>query len=174
MMAMAKAKLFLATDHAGFEMKNTVRDYFTEHDNHGYEVIDLGAFALDPSDDYPELIARAAREVSRNSDLHRAVVFGGSGQGEAIVANKFNHVRATVYYGGNSEIIDLARSHNNTNVLSIGARFTEAQEVIPLIERWLVTPFAAQERHVRRLALIERLENTRFWRRFIDLVRPGN
>ena len=171
---MAKAKLFLATDHAGFEMKNTVRDYFLEHDNHGYEVVDLGAFVLDPGDDYPELIARAAREVSRDPETHRAVVFGGSGQGEAIVANKFNNVRATVYYGGNREIIDLARQHNNTNVLSIGARFTESTEVIPLIERWLVTPFAAEPRHVRRLALIDKQENNRFWKRFIDLIRPSN
>lgn len=168
---MTKPKLFLATDHAGFEHKNTLRDYFLEHDAHGYDVIDLGAFVHDQSDDYPDLIAAAARRVATNPDRDRAVVFGGSGQGEAIVANKFNRVRATVYYGYDDSIINLAREHNNTNVLSIGARFVESDNMIQMVERWLVIPFKHEERHQRRLDLIAKIEDGRFWRRFINYVR---
>ena len=171
---MDKPKLFLATDHAGFEQKNSLRDYLTEHDSHGYEVIDMGAFTHDESDDYPDIIARAARMVSQNPDRDRAVVLGGSGQGEAIVANKFNRVRATVYYGGSESIIDLAREHNNTNVLSIGARFVREQDMISAVEKWLIIPFSQDPRHVRRLGLIDTIETKRFWQRFINLVRPGN
>lgn len=169
-MAMSKAKLFLATDHAGFEHKNTLRDYLLEHNNHGYEVIDLGAFVLDETDDYPVYIGRAAQSVSMNPNRDRAIVFGGSGQGEAIVANKYAGVHATVYYGYDPSIIELARKHNNTNVLSIGARYVTEQDMIQVVEQWLVTPYPAEKRHERRIAMIAGLEEKRFWRRFIDMV----
>lgn len=168
-----KPKLFLATDHAGFEHKNTLRDYMIEHNAHGYEVVDLGAFQYDPSDDYPGYIARAAQAVGRNPDRDRAIIFGGSGQGEAIVANKYNNIRATVYYGYDESIITLAREHNNTNILSIGARFVSDNDMIRAVEQWLVIPFRGEERHQRRLDLISTLERKRFWKNFLSWVRSN-
>ena len=163
-------KLFLATDHAGFEHKNALRDYVNEHDSHGYQVVDLGAFQYDAQDDYPQWIARAARAVQEHPGS-RAVVFGGSGQGEAIVANKFRGVRAVVYYGSREEMIELSREHNKANVLSIGARFVEVDHMIEVVQKWLIVPFSGEERHLRRLTLIEKIERRRFWQRFVDLVR---
>ncbi len=171
---MQNPKLFLATDHAGLEHKNALRDYLLEFNNHRYDVIDMGAFVLDETDDYPVYIAKAARAVAKNPTTDKAVIFGGSGQGEAIVANKFPGVRATVYYGGQPSIIDLARQHNNTNVLSFGARFVSTTEVIDLVTKWLVTEFSAEERHVRRLDLITSLEEKRFWNRFMNVIRNNN
>jgi len=171
---MIKPKLFLATDHAGLEHKNALRDYMTQYSDHGYDIVDLGAFVLDEKDDYPVYIAKAARAVSKNPNKDRAVIFGGSGQGEAIVANKFPGVRATVYYGSEPSIIDLARFHNDTNVLSFGARFVSATEVIDLTSKWLVMEFAGEERHKRRLSLIDTLEEKRFWNRFMGVIRNYN
>ena len=167
---MTQAKLFLATDHAGFEHKNTLKDYLLEHDSHGYEIVDLGAFVYEPSDDYPGYIAQAAVAVGANPDHDRAIVFGGSGQGEAMVANKYNGVRATVYYGYDRSVIDLSREHNNANILSIGARFVGDQELIEVVSLWLRIPFKGEERHQCRLDLIDELERRRFCKRFLDLV----
>jgi len=171
---MTAPKLFLATDHAGFEHKNALRDYLIEFNAHGYDVIDMGAFALDNSDDYPQYISRAAKAVSANPERDRAIIFGGSGQGEAIVANKYAGVRATVYYGAEPSIIELARVHNNTNVLSFGARFVNDVEVIDLTTKWLAMEFAGEPRHVRRLGMIESLEEKRFWNRFMNVIRRNN
>ncbi len=166
-----KNKLFLATDHAGFEHKNFLRDYMLSLDSFEYEVVDLGAFVFDENDDYPDYIARAAREVGWYPDLHRAVVFGGSGQGEAIVANKHNGVRATVYYGHEESVVSLGREHNNTNVLAIGARFVVKEDLPNILHTWLESHFDVNSRHQRRLALIQGIEERRFWRRFLSFVR---
>ncbi len=146
-------KIYFATDHAGFELKQNILVYV--RDVLGYEVVDCGACAYDEGDDYPEYIRKAGEAVSQDSQNTKAIICGGSGQGEAIVANRFAHVRAVVYYGGQPEIIRLSREHNDANVLSFGARFVsiaEAQEVVSL---WLRTPFSGDERHVRRIAQID-------------------
>ena len=114
------SKLFLATDHAGFEHKNFLRDYLSGKESFPYEVIDLGAFVYDPDDDYPHYIARAARRVADNPDIHRAIVFGGSGQGEAIVANKHNNIRATVYYGYEESILVSRESTTTLTYFQLG------------------------------------------------------
>lgn len=141
--------IYLATDHAGFSYKERVKEYLAEK---GYSVIDCGADHFDEQDDYPDYISRAAKEVSRDQTAG-AIIFGGSGQGEAMVAGRFPHIRTTVCYGGSmaETIVKLGREHNNSNVLSIGARFVEEQTLFSLIDTWLSTPFSNEERHIRRL-----------------------
>jgi len=147
-------KIYLATDHAGFELKEKLVSFLGSL---GFEVIDKGAFALDPEDDYPDFIASAAKEVSADPEA-RAIILGGSGQGEAIVANKFPGIRAVVYYGGNPEIIKLSREHNDANVLSLGARFLNEEEAKSAVKEWLETKFSAEERHERRIDKIGEIE----------------
>lgn len=149
-------KMYLATDHAGFPLKEEIKKYLEEK---GQEVYDCGALTLEPGDDYPEYMVKVAENVQKDA-LHEpsyAIIFGGSGQGEAIVANRFRHVRAIVYAGGNLELVKLGREHNDANVLSIGARFVTTQEAIQAIELFLLTEFAHIERHVDRIIQIEEL-----------------
>jgi ribose 5-phosphate isomerase B len=150
-------KLYIASDHAGFEHKNGIISYL--RDGLGYEVEDMGALELDPQDDYPDLISRAAKEVSKDPENSRGIIFGGSGQGEAMVANRFSGIRAIVYCAHNPEIIKLSREHNNANVLSIGARFVSINEAKEAVKLWLEAPFPGDERHVRRISKIDELES---------------
>ena len=147
--------IHLATDHAGFEMKEFLKAALEEL---GYDLIDHGADTYDDADDYPDYISLAASAVSENPD-HMGIIFGGSGQGEAIVANRYPQVRATTYYHFDPEIIKLSREHNNANMLSIGARFLSNEEVLESVLFWLEIPFTHQERHARR---ISKIENTSF------------
>lgn len=150
------SKIYLATDHAGFELKENIKKYLEEKGN---EVYDCGDLTLKPGDKYPEYIAQAAESVQKDA-MHApsmAVVFGGSGQGEAIVANRFRHVRAIVYAGGNLELVKLGREHNDANVLSIGARFVNEGEAKQAIDLFLETPFSHDERHADRIIQIEEL-----------------
>ncbi len=141
--------IYLAADHAGFALKNNVAE-FLRRSLSEYEVKDLGAHRLIDDDDYPDFIRLAAEAVAANPGS-RAIVFGGSGQGEAMVANRYKGVRAVVYYGGPLEIVKLSREHNDANVLSIGARFVKEDEALAAIKLWLETPFSREERHVRRI-----------------------
>ncbi len=155
-------KVFLATDHAGFAHKEALKQYLV--DGLGYEVEDCGALSYEETDDYPVYIAKAAAAVAREPEA-RAIIFGGSGQGEAMVANRFAGVRATVYYGNPGsaadadgaelDIIAASRLHNDANVLSIGARFVGAEEVPAVVQRWLTTDFSGEERHQRRIEQID-------------------
>lgn len=145
-------KIYFATDHAGFTLKNKLVDFVREL---GHDVDDLGAHELDETDDYPGIIARAAREVSKNPGTTKAIVLGGSGQGEAMVANRFEGVRATVWYGEEDDILTLSREHNDANILSLGARFVDEEEAKQAVEKWLNTDFSGEERHVRRIERIE-------------------
>lgn len=140
--------IYLATDHAGFELKERIKQFLI---NEGYEINDCGATKVDPADDYPDFVKKAAALVVKNTE-DRAIVFGGSGQGEAMVANRIKGVRAVVYYGGPEDILTLSKEHNNANVLSIGARFVDEEEAKTAILLWLRTPFSGEERHARRIA----------------------
>ncbi len=146
-------KIYFATDHAGFALKELLVPYV--RDVLGYEVIDCGATTHDDEDDYPEFIKKAAVSVSENSATARGIILGGSGQGEAIVANKFPGVRTVVYYGGNLDIVRLSREHNDANMLSLGARFLNTDEAKEAVALWLSTAFSGDERHVRRIKNIE-------------------
>ena len=141
-------RIFIASDHAGFELKKFLVERLSLA---GHDVRDLGAKSFDPEDDYPDFISLVAKEVSRDPSGSRGIVIGGSGQGEAICANKFYGVRAAVYYGGNTDIVRLSREHNDANVLSLGARFMSPVEGLNAVDLWLATPFSRDERHTRRI-----------------------
>ncbi len=163
--------IYLATDHAGFELKEKVKVFLQKK---GYEVNDCGAFEFDKNDDYPDFISKAARAVSLDPDNSKAIIFGSSGQGEAIVANKFKDVRAVVFYtpcipahnvdisGRVSEdpfeMIRLTREHNNANVLSLGAKILKEEDALAAVRIWIETPFVNDERHLRRINKIKELE----------------
>lgn len=147
-------KVYLATDHAGFELKEKVKEFLKKE---GYEIKDFGATVLEPEDDYPDFISQAAEAVSKDPSS-KAIIFGGSGQGEAIVANKFPNVRAAVYYGRAEEMPSLTRQHNDSNILSLGARFLTEEEAISGVKLFLETPFSEELRHVRRIEKIKKIE----------------
>lgn len=138
--------IYLAADHAGLEHKDAVREWLAAE---GVSVTDFGAFTPNPTDDFPTFISQAARVVSQYP-LQAGLIFGGSGQGEALLANRFPHVRAAVYYGGPDEIVTLSREHNDANILSIGARFVSVDETKRLIWHWLHTPRDDAEKYIRR------------------------
>lgn len=145
-------KIFFASDHAGFELKSKLIPFV---ESLGYEAVDKGGYEADSNDDYPDFVRLAGIEVSEEPTRNRAIVIGGSGQGEAIVANRFPNVRAVVYYGGTLDIVKLSREHNDANVLSLGARFMSEEEAKNAVELWLKTPFSEDERHARRIKKIE-------------------
>jgi|TARA_B100001146_G_scaffold1382_1_gene1177 ribose 5-phosphate isomerase B len=139
-------KIHIATDHAGLDLKNIIRDYLISK---GHEVTDHGAHEYDALDDYPDYIFPCAKAVA--SDLEsRGIILGGSGQGEAMAANRVKGVRAAVFYNGPVEIVKLSREHNNANILSLGARFMTEDEIYGVIEMWLDEPFGGG-RHQRRI-----------------------
>jgi ribose 5-phosphate isomerase B len=140
-------KIFIGCDHAGFPLKEKIKTYLK---NQGYDVVDKGAFKLDNDDDYPDFVVPVARSVV-STEGSFGIVFGGSGQGEAMSANKIEGIRATEYYGGDPEIIKVSREHNNANILSIGARFASEEDVVEVIKLFLETKFKGEERHVRRI-----------------------
>ena len=160
-------KIYFAADHAGFELKNALLSYVRDELKH--EVEDCGAFALDEADDYPVFISSAARKLSADASAgldNRAVVIGASGQGEAIVANRFKGVRCVLYYGEATrrqtdmsgrklDMLASARMHNNANALSLGARFLSIDEAKTALAQWLSTPFSGEERHARRIKMID-------------------
>lgn len=146
-------KIFIATDHAGFELKNMLLPFLTEE--LGYEVVDCGAFNYDEDDDYPDFISVAISNLKEEGGEAKAIILGGSGAGEVILANRYSGIRAVVYYGGPEEIITLSREHNDANVLSLGVRFIDEQIAKTAISLWLSTSFSNDERHQRRLRKID-------------------
>ena len=157
-------KVFIAADHAGFALKNALAEHIRTL---GYEVEDMGAFTADPDDDYPDFMTPLAKRVASESDS-RGIIIGGSGQGEAMCANKIPGIRAAVFYGprqvtvaldiegGHSEdgfdAVRLPRRHNDANVICIGARFVSGDEADEAVRIFLETPFSDSPRHARRLA----------------------
>lgn len=155
-------KILIASDHAGFELKQELIPFLRDM---GYEVKDFGSDAFDAEDDYPDFIAPLAREISESGGVMQGIVIGGSGQGEAMVANRFPHVRAVVFNGQYRPDVDhdgeadrhvplevkTAREHNDANVLSLGARFLSEMDAKEAVKTFLTIPFSEDERHVRRL-----------------------
>ena len=157
-------KLYFAADHAGFLLKEALVKHAMLL---GYEVEDLGAHTLDPEDDYPDFVTPLAERVAGDAGSF-GFILAGSGEGEAMCANRIKGVRAAVFYGparvtaaleiegGHSEdgfdSVRLPRRHNDANVLSIGARFVSGDEADEAMRIFLDTPFSGAPRHVRRLA----------------------
>ena len=151
-------KIYFATDHAGFELRNTLIDFVR---GLGYEVEDLGTKELDLDDDYTDFIALAAEKISQNP-TDKAIILGGSGQGEAMLANRFPNVRATVCYGGDDllaeKIITLSREHNDANILSFGARFISSDQAKHLTQLWLETSLSDDSKYLRRIQKAESIK----------------
>lgn len=143
-------KIYIGADHAGYEMKEMLKKYLAEL---GHQVEDKGAFKYEPDDDYPDFVLPVARAVASDSES-RGIIIGGSGQGEAMAANRVKGVRAAVFYGGNFEIVELSRKHNNANILSLGARFIDDEIAKKAVKLWLETQFEGG-RHQNRINKID-------------------
>jgi ribose 5-phosphate isomerase B len=160
-------KIALATDHAGFEQLKELQSYL---ESLGHECWNFGPKEFVSDDDYPDFIRPAAEKVS-NGECERGIILGGSGQGEAMVANRVTGVRCAVFYGpavplriidadGQESrdpyaIVRLSREHNNANVLSLAARFVSLEDMKNVIKIWLETDFSGNERHQRRIKKID-------------------
>ena len=144
-------KIILAADHAGFEMKEYVKRHL---ESAGHTIEDVGAHSLDLDDDYPVYMQKAVRLLAAD-DSAVGIVFGGSGQGEAMVMNRHKGIRAIVYVASNPDIAKIGREHNNANVLSVGARFLSATQAWVAVEVFLSTSFSEEERHQRRIEQID-------------------
>lgn len=147
--------ILLASDHAGFELKEKIKEHLVKK-NIAFQ--DLGPFNLNKDDDYPDFIIPCAEKVAKIKNS-LGIILGGSGQGEAIAANKVKGIRVAVVYNYNKSIIKLSKEHNNANILSIGARFLTEKQAIQTIDLWLKTRFSKEKRHVRRLKKIQHYEN---------------
>lgn len=145
-------KVFLATDHAGFDFKEKLKGYLSEK---GYEIEDCGAHEFNKDDDYPDFISIAAEKTSQNPASF-GIIFGKSGAGECIVANKIKGIRAVL--GVSEKNVQLAREHNDANVLSLGSEIVELESAKKMTEIFLQTPFSNEERHMRRIEKIKELE----------------
>ncbi len=160
-------KIALTTDHTGLELLQQLKTFLEDA---GYECVNFGPEVLNPDDDYPQLIKPAAVAVA-NGDCDMGIIMGGSGQGEAIAANRIKGARCTVYYGpahavlpinaegdmaqDDLEILRLSRVHNNANMLSLAARFLTIEDMQKAVSLWLTTAFSAEERHVRRIKQLD-------------------
>ena len=144
-------KIYLGGDHAGYDLKETLKLFlFAE----GHKIDDVGPHTRELADDYPDFVKPVAQKVAADPGS-MGIVIGGSGEGEAIVANRIRGVRAVVVYSANEKIVRLSREHNNANVLSLGARFLTDDEAKAIVHLWLSTPFLAESRHARRIAKID-------------------
>jgi len=149
-------RIHLGTDHAGLEFSTQIQHHLASQ---GHEVVDHGPIEYDPLDDYPAFCIRAAQAVVRDqADGVEAlgVVFGGSGNGEQIAANKVLGVRAALVWS--IATAELAREHNDANVIAIGARQHTFDEASSFIDRFIATPFSGEERHARRIAQLAAYE----------------
>lgn len=147
-------KIYLAADHGGYKLKEELKPYLKEL---GYKVEDIGNHALDPNDDYPNFVIPLAQKLAQNPQAF-GIIIGRSGNGESIAANKVKGVRAVL--ATNEEMAKKARSHNNANILSLGADFMEVETAKKVVMTFLKTPFSQEERHIRRLEKISEFEET--------------
>lgn len=144
--------LFLGTDHAGFTQKEALKTHLIQK---GWPVEDLGAHMLDTLDDYPDVAKDVALAVQSHA-ASKGILLCGSGQGVCIVANKFLGIRAAI--GFSPEAAAQSRRDDDANVLCLGARLFSPQDLIAIVDTWLATPFSNEERHMRRIQKISRIE----------------
>jgi len=146
-------KIFVAADHAGYELRAQVIDFLKRS---GHDVIDEGDDKLDPNDDFPQFAGRAMHEMLATNDPEaRAVLICGSGQGMCIAANRFKGIRAALCY--DVQEARTARNDDDCNVLCLPARLMNAQQAEPILSAWLATPFAGAERFKRRIKELDEL-----------------
>lgn len=160
-------KIALSTDHAGVELLEKLEDFLTKQ---GHECVNFGPKSFDPDDDYPDFIFPAAKAVTKG-ECEVGIIMGGSGQGEAMAANRVKGIRCTLFYGpavpkvainaegdmsdDDYEILRLSRDHNVANMLSLAARFLSWEEIEKAVTIWLETPQGTVERHVRRVTKLD-------------------
>lgn len=149
-----RVRVYLGSDHAGFELKTRLLERLKSD---GHDTVDVGAFRYLPDDDYPTFCLEAARRVVADPGS-LGIVLGGSGNGEQISANKVAGCRAALAW--NTETARLAREHNNAQVVSVGARMHTPEEAMAIVETFLATPFSGDERHVRRIGMLTDYEAT--------------
>jgi ribose 5-phosphate isomerase B len=148
-------RVYLGSDHAGYELKMHLVNHLTKQ---GHDVVDVGPHVYDPEDDYPAFcLHTGAKVVADEGSL--GIVIGGSGNGEQIAANKIEGVRAALAW--RTEIAQLARQHNDANVISIGAREHTLDEATSFVDAFLATPFSGNPRHARRITQLADYEKTR-------------
>lgn len=148
-------RVYLGSDHAGYELKMHLVNHLTKQ---GHDVVDVGPHVYDPEDDYPAFcLHTGAKVVADEGSL--GIVIGGSGNGEQIAANKIEGVRAALAW--RTEIAQLARQHNDANVISIGAREHTLDEATAFVDAFLATPFSGNPRHARRIAQLADYEQSR-------------
>ena len=163
-------KIALSTDHTGLAYGGVFNEIIRHIESLGHEVVNFGPKSLDMADDYPDFMFPAAHAVASN-DCQAGIILGGSGQGEAMAANRVKGVRCTVFYGEavakNSvdaeghvdrdpyEILRLSRQHNHANMLSLATRFLDLDQVKNAISIWLETPYSNNERHIRRVRKLD-------------------
>jgi ribose 5-phosphate isomerase B len=145
-------RIHIAADHAAFDFKAILADHLRAS---GHDVVDHGAHVYDALDDYPAFCLAAARAVVDDPGS-LGVVMGGSGNGEQIVANKVQGIRAALAWS--VETAQLARQHNDANVISIGARMHSAEEALAIVDAFIATPFSGDERHARRISQVSDYE----------------
>lgn len=183
-------KIALATDHAGFELLRQLEAFLV---GLGHQCVDFGPDKFNPLDDYPDFIIPAARAVAIG-ECEMGVILGGSGQGEAIAANRIVGIRCALFYGGPAsssggvlgleessssapvdayEVLRLSRQHNDANMLSLGARFLTVEQAKRALEVWLGTRFSAEQRHARRIAKIDQLTQATTDNQFVSPEVPS-
>jgi ribose 5-phosphate isomerase B len=146
--------LYIGADHRGFELKNTLKDFFKQQ---GYEVFDVGNSVYDEGDDYPDFASAVAKEVAKDPDNIKGIVICGSGAGADIAANKFRGVRATLALSGD-QVFD-ARHDDNINILALAADYLSADDAKNLARLFIETKFSPEDRFRRRIDKISKLEN---------------
>ena len=145
-------RIYLGSDHAGYELKQRLVEHLSAA---GHEPVDCGPFGYDAQDDYPPFVLAAAAATAADEGS-LGVVIGGSGNGEAIAANKVPGVRAALAW--TNETAQLGRQHNDANVISIGARMVSEDEAVGFVDLFLATPFSGEERHARRIRMLSAYE----------------
>jgi ribose 5-phosphate isomerase B len=147
-------RVYLGSDHAGYDLKNRLVEHLTDA---GHDVVDCGPHAFDPDDDYPPFVLLAASRVAAEPGS-LGIVLGGSGNGEAIAANKVRGIRCGLAFS--DDTARLTREHNDANVLSLGARMYDEESALRFADIFLTTPFSGDERHVRRVGQLAGYEET--------------
>ncbi|OHA15429.1 MAG: ribose-5-phosphate isomerase [Candidatus Tagabacteria bacterium RIFCSPLOWO2_01_FULL_42_9] len=152
-------RIYLAADHAGFELKEKIKKFLGDLN---CEVKDFGAHKYESEDDYPDFVIPAMKTLVEDLEKgieSRGIILGGSGQGEAMIANRFKDIRAVVCDDGDSleNKVKVWREHNNSNVLSFGSRFIDEKSALDAVKIWLETPFTGESRHTRRLGKFDKV-----------------
>ena len=166
-------KIYFAADHAGFDLKAKLMAFVSDRSTAAtpFDVRDCGAFAYDPADDYPDIIARAGAALAADAAQgieSRAIVLGASGQGEAMAMNRFKGVRCALYYGAPDraqtdasgrelDMLSSTRAHNDANALALAARFLSEDETKDAVARWLGQSFGGEGRHIKRIGKLDTL-----------------